>query len=301
MKILLLGANGQLGHELKHKLPSVGNVKVCTRADVDLTNKASIITAIDTFQPDVIVNAAAYTTVDKAESEQELAFQINSNAVTILAQKAAERGIWLIHYSTDYVFDGSKQSPYTEADAPNPLNVYGESKLAGENAIKASGCHFLIFRTTWVIGEQGHNFARTILRVAKERDTLNIVHDQFGVPTAPKLIAKVTHAAIEMLSNKTPWPSGIYHLTPNGQTTWYDIAQTLLQIAEKHQLALSANNNSLHPIQTKNYPTPAKRPKNSLLNTSKLEQLLNFDLPHWKDDFSIVANTIIKEFRQHET
>lgn len=297
MKILLLGATGQLGQELKHALSASSEIKAPARTNVDLANNGSIRLAIASFRPDIIVNAAAYTVVDKAESEQELAFQVNAGAVAVLAHAAAEQGCWLIHYSTDYVFDGTKKRSYAETDKPNPLNVYGASKLAGEEAIIASGCKHLIFRTSWVIGEHGRNFAKTILRLAQERDVLNIIDDQFGVPTAPGLIARVTHAAIQALSTTTPWPAGIYHLAPNGQTTWYGIAQRLLQLAKEQQLPLLADGNALHPISTKDYPTPAKRPMNSLLNTNKLEQLLDFDLPPWEADFARVANTIINTLK----
>lgn len=295
MKILLLGANGQLGSELARKLPELGEVKACGREEVDLTNKSSIITAMDDFNPDVIVNAAAYTAVDKAESERDLAFKINADAVGILAREASQRNIWLIHYSTDYVFDGTKAGRYSESDTPNPVNVYGESKLAGEQLIDTSGCKHLVFRTTWVMGVEGHNFAKTILRLAKERDSLSVINDQFGVPTAPTLIARVTTSAIESIAVADSWPSGIYHLAPHGKTTWHGIAQTAIKIAKDMGLPLAIEEKALHAITTAEYPTAAKRPANSLLDTSKLEMRLNFDLPDWKDDFSTVAEEIIKE------
>ncbi|MGB1374081.1 MAG: dTDP-4-dehydrorhamnose reductase [Aequoribacter sp.] len=297
MRILLLGANGQLGQELSHTLPSLGEVKVCGRSEVDLTNKHSIIEAVDAFKPEVIVNAAAYTAVDKAERERGLAFKVNAEAVGILASEAAKLDIWLIHYSTDYVFDGSKTEPYLEADTPNPINVYGESKLAGEQAIITSGCKHLIFRTTWVIGKDGHNFAKTILQLASERDTLSIINDQFGVPAAPALIAKVTNAAIEAIATARHWPSGIYHLAPHGKTTWYGIAQTLIQQAKEACLPLATNERDLQAITTADYPTSAKRPANSLLDTSKLEKQLKFNLPDWEDDFSLVVEGIIRELK----
>nr|VFK79281.1 MAG: dTDP-4-dehydrorhamnose reductase [Candidatus Kentron sp. SD] len=297
MRILLLGAGGQLGRELGRTLPDLGNVKVCGRADVDLTDKHSIIEAIDAFDPDVITNAAAYTAVDKAESERDLAFKINAEAVGILANEAVKRDVRFIHYSTDYVFDGSKKGSYVETDPPNPVNVYGASKLAGEKAIIASGCKHLIFRATWVIGRDGSNFAKTVLRLATERDTLGIVNDQFGVPTAPALIAKVTVAGIAAMATSNPWPSGIYHLAPHGETTWHGIARTLLQLAREARVPLATDGSALHAITTAEYPTPAKRPLNSLLDTGKLEQQLDFKLPHWKIDFFKVANEIIEEFK----
>lgn len=297
MKILLLGANGQLGHELSRTLPALGEVKACGRAEVDMTNGHSIVETIDTCKPDVIVNAAAYTAVDKAERERDLAFKVNAEAVGILADEATKRDIWLIHYSTDYVFDGRKTEPYSEADIPNPINVYGESKLAGEQAITASGCKHLIFRTTWVIGKDGSNFAKTVLRLATERDSLSIINDQFGVPTAPALIAKVTKAAIEAIATANHWPPGIYHLAPHGETTWHGIAHMLLQLATEEHLPLATDESALQAITTAEYPTPAKRPTNSRLDTSKLEKQLKFNLPNWKDDFSAVTEEIIKEFK----
>lgn len=297
MRILLLGANGQLGRELGYTLPASGEVKACKRADVDLTDHLSMTAAIEAFQPDVIVNAAAYTAVDKAESEREMALQINTKAVDVLANEAAKRNIWLIHYSTDYVFDGSKKEPYRETDTPNPINVYGESKLAGEEAIIASGCKYLIFRTAWVIGQHGHNFARTILRLARERDALSVINDQRGVPTVPALIAAVTVSAINAIPASTPWPSGHYHLTPHGQTTWFDIAQTLLQLAREQRLSLTVDESSLCPVKTTDYPARAARPMNSLLNTRKIEQQLSFKLPHWKVGFLNVANELVREFK----
>lgn len=297
MKILLLGSNGQLGQELHRVLPLLGALKACGRNEVDLTDSGSIAAAIDVFQPDVIVNAAAYTAVDKAESERELAFKVNATAVAVLAEEAAKRNIWLIHYSTDYVFDGSSKHPYSETDQPRPINVYGESKLAGEKAIASSGCKHVIFRTTWVIGPDGHNFAKTILRLAIERESLNVIDDQFGVPTTPTLIAKITAAAIDATASSTPWPSGLYHLAPHGKTSWFGIAQTLIQQAREQRLSLLVNESSLQPIETSEYPTPAKRPKNSLLNTNKLEQQLSFNLPEWKDHFLEVVDQIIKEIK----
>lgn len=301
LRILLLGANGQLGQELSRTLTSLGKVKACGRGDVDLTDELSITKAIDKYNPDVIVNAAAYTAVDKAETERDLAFKVNANAVVTMASEAAKRDIWLVHYSTDYVFDGTKSIAYTESDAVNPINVYGESKLAGEQAITLSGCKHLIFRTTWVIGKDGGNFAKTILRLAADRDALSIIDDQFGVPTTPNLIAKVTIDAIQAIMHQTAWVPGIYHLAPHGETTWYGIAKTLLDVARDEQLPLSIVDGKLNPIATTEYPTPASRPASSRLSNSKLEQQLSFKLPNWKHDFIIVAKEIIEEIKQNET
>lgn len=297
MKLLLLGANGQLGQELRRALPEVGEVKACDRIEVDLTNAQSILLALETFKPDVIVNAAAYTAVDKAETNRIQAFSVNADAVSFLANEAAKRGIWLIHYSTDYVFDGRKDGAYREIDATNPINAYGESKLAGEQAITASGCKHLTFRTSWVIGKYGNNFAKTILRLATDRDSLSVINDQFGVPTSPALISKITVDAINAIKNRQSWPSGIYHLVPKGKTTWFGVAKVLLKHASDSNLDLSTNASHLKAITTAECPTAAKRPLNSRLNTGKLARCLSFELPDWKDDFSVTAESIIKEVK----
>ena len=298
MKILLLGANGQLGLELSRTLPALGEVRACSHAEVDITNQYSVIEVIHNFKPQIIVNAAAYTAVDQAENERNIAFRVNAEALGILTKEAAKQDIWLIHYSTDYVFDGCKTRPYTEADTPGPINAYGESKLAGEQIIAGSGCHHLIFRTTWVIGKDGNNFAKTILRLATEKESLSVIDDQFGVPTSPALIARVTINAIEAIATTKYWPVGLYHLAPHGKTTWYGIAKTLLQFAEDAQIPLTADKSSLLPIKTTDYPTPAKRPANSQLDTSKLEQHLAFTLPHWQYDFFVAAEDIIKSYKR---
>lgn len=297
MRILLLGANGQLGCELARTLPDVGEVKACGRAEVDLTDRHAIIKAIEACKPDIIVNAAAYTAADKAEGERELAFKVNANAVGVLAEEAAKRHVAFIHYSTDYVFDGTLVGSYTEDHSPNPINVYGESKLAGEQKIIASGCYHLLFRIAWVIGQHGDNFAKTILHLAMERDKLGVVNDQYGVPTSIKLITKVTNDAINALKKGACWPAGIYHLVPRGETTWFGIAQVLLQVASEAGVTLAMDPNNLKAITTAEYPSVAKRPVNSRLNTDKLHQQLSFDLPHWQTDFVATAKDIIEEYK----
>ncbi|MEP6224461.1 MAG: dTDP-4-dehydrorhamnose reductase, partial [Lentilitoribacter sp.] len=279
MKILLLGAQGQLGRELCHWLKEAGEVRACGRGDLDLTENAQIEEVVNSFEPDVIVNSAAYTAVDKAESDHELAFEVNTNAVRNIAYEAAKRDILLVHYSTDYVFDGTKTQAYHETDVTCPINIYGESKLEGEKAIIASGCRHLIFRTTWVIGKYGHNFAKTILRLASERDSLGIIGDQHGVLTSPTLISRVTLDAIKNEVHSSRWTSGIYNLIPHGKTTWFGIAKKLVEIAEDAGLTLSVDSKTINAITTDKYPTPAKRPANSLLNNNKLQQQLSFDLP----------------------
>ncbi|MCV2875537.1 dTDP-4-dehydrorhamnose reductase [Rhodobacteraceae bacterium XHP0102] len=295
MKILLLGANGQLGKELERQLSSVANVAAFPRESLDITNHNAVRDAVRCVRPNIIVNAAAYTAVDKAETDADFAHAINADAVANLAQIAREQSLWLFHYSTDYVFDGSKQSPYLETDTPNPINVYGASKLAGETAIAAADCQHLIFRTTWVIGKDGHNFAKTILRLASERDALKVIVDQIGVPTSPSLITRVTIDAIRAIKDRCAWPQGIYHLAPKGKTSWHEIAQTLIAYAEQQHVPLRTHVSDIQAITTAEYPTAAKRPLNSQLDTHKLRSQLSFDLPHWKDDFLDVARDIVKE------
>ena len=295
MKILLLGSNGQLGKELERQFSKMCCVLAFSRTDLDITDHSAVTNAVLRIHPDIIVNAAAYTAVDKAENETELAYAINADAVAHLAQLAKIKNAWLIHYSTDYVFDGSKPDPYDETDIANPINAYGASKLTGEQAIAKSACKHLTFRTSWIIGKDGQNFAKTILRLAKERDSLNVVSDQQGVPTTPSLIAKVTKEAIHAIKNNVAWPHGIYHLTPQGVSNWYEIAITMIDFAKRQHIPLRASTVDIHPITTEEYPTAAIRPLNSQLNTQKLRALCSFNLPHWKDDFLTVVSDIISE------
>jgi dTDP-4-dehydrorhamnose reductase len=295
MRILLLGSNGQLGRELERQLSSVGSVTAFPRSALDITNHQSVREAVLVIQPNIIVNAAAYTAVDKAETDPERANAVNAEAVANLAQIAREQSLWLFHYSTDYVFDGSKQSPYLETDTPNPINVYGASKLAGETAIAAADCQHLIFRTSWVIGKDGNNFAKTILRLAAERNSLKVISDQLGVPTSPSLISKITIDAIRAIKEDRAWPKGIYHLAPQDVSSWHEIAKTLIVYAEQQRVQLNTQVENIQAISTAEYPTAAKRPLNSQLDTRKLRAQLSFDLPHWKDDFLAVASDIVKE------
>jgi len=295
MKILLLGSNGQLGRELERQLSSVGSVAAFPRSALDITNHLAVTDAVLAIHPNVIVNAAAYTAVDKAEMDAERANSVNAEAVANLAQIAQKEAAWLIHYSTDYVFDGNKPTPYIETDAPNPINVYGASKLAGETAIAAADFQHLIFRTSWVIGKDGNNFAKTILRLAAERNSLKVISDQLGVPTSPSLISKITIDVIRAIKEDKAWPQGIYHLAPQGVSSWHEIAKTLIVYAEQQRVRLNTQVADIQAITTAEYPTAAKRPLNSQLDTSKLRAQLSFDLPHWKDDFLAVASDIVKE------
>ena len=293
MKVLLLGANGQLGKELDFTLNEDLQLISLPRSSLDITDHKVTEDLIKHEKPSIIINAAAYTAVDKAESEQEKADAVNHLAVKNLAHLAKEHGAWLVHYSTDYVFDGTKQSPYTEQDTPNPLNIYGATKLAGENAIIESGCQFLIFRTSWVMGAHGNNFAKTILRLAKEKKELRIVADQIGTPTSTSLIASVTQEAIYKIKANAPWPQGIYHLAPRGKTNWFEIAQRLIRYTEK-SIPFRLTADDVYPISTSEYPTAAKRPLNSLLETDKIQSVLSFTLPHWEDDIATLAHELIK-------
>lgn len=294
MKILLLGASGQVGHALKEPLANLGTLCACTRSDMDICDYETTRQQVMEFAPDVIVNATAYTAVDRAESEAETAFDVNAVAVENLAQVAKSIGSQLIHYSTDYVFDGTKSGAYTEEDATNPLNVYGKSKLVGEQAIRVSGCRHLIFRTTWVIGSRGNNFAKTILRLAGEHDTLSVVADQRGVPTSATLIAGVTARAIAAIQANKYWGDGLYNLTPSGETTWHELACRIIEIAHGAGLTLRARKEGVKPILTAEYPTPAQRPMNSILDTHKLRSRLAHTLPTWQDDFAQEFQQIIE-------
>ena len=295
MKILLLGSNGQLGKELERQLSIVGSVAAFPRSALDITNHRAVLDTVRCINPSIIVNAAAYTAVDKAESDAEQAYAVNAKAVANLAQIAKAESAWLIHYSTDYVFNGSKPTRYVETDIPNPINVYGASKLAGEHAIVEADCQHLIFRTTWVIGKDGHNFAKTILKLATERKHLSVISDQLGVPTSPSLITTVTIDAIQAIKNNEAWAQGIYHLVPQGTSNWHEIAQTLVMFAKQQLIPLSASAANIQAIKTADYPAAAQRPLNSQLDSRKLCAQLSFDLPHWKADFLTVVSEIIKE------
>ncbi len=291
-KILLVGKNGQVGWELQRTLATLGDVVAIDRQGMDMANPDSIRNAIRTIRPDLIVNAAAYTAVDKAESEPDLAMAINGIAPGIMAEEAKRLGAAMVHYSTDYVFDGTKTSPYTEEDAPNPLSVYGKTKLAGEQAVQAAGIPHLIFRTSWVYGLRGRNFLLTILRLAKERDELRIVDDQIGAPTWSRMIAEATSQVLaQILMPIAHHPlliaevSGLYNLTAAGWTSWHGFAKAILEsmplqgahssLITRHPLP------KLTPIATPEYPLPAPRPPYSMLSSAKLNLTFGVALPAW--------------------
>lgn len=286
MKILLTGGQGQVGFELQRSLASLGEVVATCRETLDLTDSQAIIDIVSKVKPDLIVNAAAYTAVDKAETDTELAMSINADAVAVLAKQAKLLNIPLIHYSTDYVFSGEATQAWLETDTVAPINFYGETKLQGEQAIQASGCDHLIFRTSWVYGTRGHNFLLTMRRLAREKDSLSVVTDQLGTPTWSRHIADVT-AQIVVQSKQTDdfWSlnSGIYHLTGSGQCSWYDFAKVIFDdLAEQGETVATLNQ-----TLTENYPTPATRPLFSVMNNDKLAQRFGFRLPDWRDSVAL--------------
>lgn len=285
MKLLLLGKDGQVGWELQRALAPLGELVACGRAEGDLEDAAALAALVRRHQPDVIVNAAAYTAVDRAESERERARRVNAEAPAELAALARESGAWLVHYSTDYVFDGAKAGAYREDDLTAPMSVYGATKLEGEQAIVASGCRHLIFRTSWVFAARGGNFARTMLRLAGERDRLAVVNDQFGAPTSAELIADVTALCLYRGCAAPGVASlgGIYHLVAAGQTTWYDYARLVLAEAQAVGMPLKAGPDAVAAIPTREFPTPARRPANSRLSTAKLEAAFGLRMPDWHD------------------
>ena len=286
MKILLLGKNGQLGYELERSLAPLGEVVACGRNEVDLENLSAVQDVVRRESPQIIVNAAAYTAVDKAETEIDRATTINSDVVDLLAKEALRLDAWLIHYSTDYVFDGTKKNDgYSEADATSPLSVYGQTKLAGEEVIRASGCKHLIFRTSWVYAARGNNFIKTMLRLAHERPELKVVCDQIGAPTSAELIADATALCLYRLKTDgvgASQLSGIYNLVAAGATSWHAFAQFAVTEATRHGVQFCAKAENILPIPSSEYPLPAQRPANSRLITQKIRDAFQLELPPWE-------------------
>ncbi len=291
LRILITGRDGQVGGELVRALACLGSIVATSRAELDLSSNDSIRAAMRRVRPNLIVNAAAYTAVDKAEAEPELAQRINVDAVAALAAEAKAIGAAMIHYSTDYVFDGAKPTPYLENDATNPLGVYGQTKLAGEQALAAEGIPYLVLRTSWVYGARGKNFLLTILKLAAERPELRIVADQIGAPTWSHDIATVTVAiAKRWLADKDPTPSGIYHLTASGETSWHGFASEALRLHAQGEPKKTFAR--LISIPTSEYPTSAIRPKNSRLDCAKLTNIFAVRLPDWKDSLAAVLREV---------
>lgn len=285
MNILLFGKGGQVGWELQRSLAVLGNVTALDHDSTDhcgdFANPEGIAATVRALKPDVIVNAAAHTAVDKAESEPELARLLNATTPGVLAREAAALGAWLVHYSTDYVFDGSGTRPWVETDTPAPLSVYGRTKLEGEQLIQQSGAKHLILRTSWVYAARGGNFAKTMLRLAQERERLTVIDDQWGAPTGAELLADVTAHAIRHLQQR-PQDAGLYHLVAGGEVTWNGYAKFVIEYANKAQAAIKIIAKEVAPVPTSAFPTPAVRPHNSRLNTSKLQTTFGLTLPHWQ-------------------
>ena len=285
MKILLLGKNGQLGWELQRSLAPLGDVIALDRHSQDfcgdLSNLPGLAATVQAVRPDLIVNAAAHTAVDKAESEPELARTLNALAPGVLAQEAHKLGAWLVHYSTDYVFDGSGSRPWVETDTPAPLGVYGETKLEGELLVAAHCQQHLMFRTSWVYAARGGNFAKTMLRLAQERERLTVIDDQFGAPTGADLIADVTAHAVRQVLQR-PQDAGLYHLAAQGETTWNLYAKHVIAQAQRAQPAIKIVAGEVAAVPTSAFPTPAQRPHNSRLDCTRLQSIFGLTLPAWQ-------------------
>lgn len=278
MKLLVLGANGQIGRALKGIHPTA---VFLDRKDADFSNPDSLEQALEQHTPDIVINAAAYTHVDNAEAEESLAYSINAEAPAVIAIYCASRDIPFVHFSTDYVFDGSGENPWREDDSVSPLSAYGRTKLAGEDKIKQVGGRYLVFRTSWLYDATGKNFLNTMLRLGAEREELKIVSDQIGAPTYVPTLAKTTLKALSHALRKEAFPSGVYHLCHAGNTSWYGFANAIFEQAKSQGEVLKVKRT--HPIASEQYPTPAKRPKNSRLDCNKAYQVLGVEMPPWQN------------------
>ena len=283
LKILIAGRNGQVGHELGRSLLPLGHVIAPDRSELDLREAGTIAKVVRQVSPNIIVNAAAYTAVDAAEGDEATAHLVNANAVAVLAEEARKLGAFVIHYSTDYVFDGTKKGPYLEQDETSPINAYGRSKLAGEEALLKSGCHHLILRTSWVYGRRGKNFLRTILKLCRERDTVRVVDDQYGAPTWSRNIADATAHILHQCRDQglETLESGTFHLASSGATTWHGFAVAALSAWRSLHPGADMPACEIIPIVTSEYPTPAARPKNSCLDTTALTKRFHIRMPAW--------------------
>lgn len=294
MRLLLTGCNGQVGFELQRSLSPLGEVIAVDHADYNLADPHAIRALVRTARPDVIVNPAAYTAVDKAESERDLAHAVNAVAPGILGEESAKLGGYVFHFSTDYVFDGAKQGAYLEEDATNPQSVYGHTKYDGELALAQANPHHLILRTSWVVGAHGSNFAKTMLKLAAERDSLSVVADQMGAPTSAALLADLTaHLVRQLLGNPAAFPFGTYHCVAAGETNWCNYARYVIGAAIQAGRAMKATPGSIRPITTADYPTPAKRPANSRLDTTNFRDTFGLELPHWQRGLDQILQTIL--------
>ena len=281
-RILLLGGTGQVGFELNRSLAPVGELITPTRCELDFTNSDALKSYLSKVQPDLIVNAAAWTAVDAAEEAPEEAFAINAELPSILAEYAADKGIWLVHYSTDYVYSGTGEMLWRETDVPKPLSVYGQTKLEGDLAIEASNVRHLIFRTSWVYSARGNNFMNTMLALGAERDTIKVIGDQIGAPTPARLIAELTLLALNRIYSERSIDSGIYHLSPRGETSWYGFARSIFEYAGHQGLRLTIQPEHVLKITTKEWATTAVRPLNSRLSLEKIERVLGIRMPRWE-------------------
>lgn len=294
--ILVTGSNGQVGFELRRSLAPLGNVVALDRAGCDLARPDAVRRVVREWRPDVIVNAAAYTAVDNAETEAELAFAVNGTGAGILAEEAKAHGSLLVHYSSDYVFDGDKNGPYVETDPVNPRSVYGKSKLAGEQAIAASGAQALILRTSWVAGAHGDNFAKTMLRLGRERDSLRVIADQFGAPTTASLIADVTAQIVAhhwLAADRGAFAAGVYHLAAAGETTWHAYATEVLRYALARGVELKVDPENIEAIPAAAFPMRAPRPSSSRLDTTRLRETFGIHLPDWKQGMHFLLDQIL--------
>ena len=306
LRVLITGANGQVGWHLQRILAPMGEVMAIDVEEVDLTDLKAVATTVREFAPDIVANAAAYTAVDKAESEPELARAINVAAPAQIAAECARKNALMVHYSTDYVYDGSKSSPYEESDATGPLSVYGRTKLEGDQAIMASGCAHIILRTTWVYDIRGKNFLRTVLRLAREKEELRMVGDQYGAPTWARGLAQVTGTILarllERVGKTDAWESGLFHVTAGGQTSWAGFAQAILEEyeslldwpAETGEFGGPLKAKRIVPITTEQYQTPARRPHNSVLSNAKIQATFGVALPDWRSQLRLAMQDAIR-------
>ncbi len=285
--IVLLAPGGQVGFELLRTLAPLGQLHTLSRNEVDFADTPAVTAKVAALMPDIIVNAAAWTAVDKAETGREAAFLLNASLPAALACVAKQHNAWLVHYSSDYVYPGTGDIPWQETDSTGPLSVYGKSKLAGDLAVMQNTDKFLIFRTSWVYAARGNNFMLTMLKLAQSREALNVVADQTGAPTPAGLIAVVTALALQQVLRSGDTPSGVYHLAPRGQTSWYGFAEAIFSLVRAQGITLKLKPELFKAIATRDYPTPAIRPANSRLDISKLEHTFGLQLPHWQSQLQL--------------
>lgn len=294
MKILITGGTGQVGFELQRRLACLGEIVAPSRAELDLADATAVADYVETLAPGILVNAAAYTAVDKAEEEPELARRLNAELPEQLASYASDRQVPLVHYSSDYVYPGDGDEAWQEESATGPASVYGTTKLAGDQAVQTSGCQHLIMRTSWVYSARGQNFMKTMLRLARERSALKIVNDQIGAPTPARLIADVTLMALQGLQQGRV-DGGLYHLAPRGETSWHGFANEIFRLAREAEESLAIDSQQVAGIPTSEYPTPATRPLNSRLSLSKLEYTLSIRLPDWSSQLALTLDEYLSQ------